>query len=269
MNPFLKRYRLFLGATVVASLLLVPILGNADVTMTRLEEHGPGVWIKISGTISQADAVKFKEIRNLLRPQFDVVEVELDTQGGDVLAALEIGELVRNDWLWTVASDAPNYECASVCVFILAAGAVRIAGTESKIGIHRPQFDEKLFAGLDQSHAKTKYDELSQLVQAFLSKMGMSDQLFIEMMKVPSNEIRMLSYDELEAFSLVGQAPGYEEWTTARNAAKYADEKMIKFDAWLAREAEFMNGCRASGQSFEACAAAERNRGDPNPLFEK
>lgn len=96
-------------------------------------------------------------------------------------------------------------EIMSACVLILAAGAVRIVGHDSRVGIHRPYFDQVLFAGLDRSQAKAKYDALSQSVAAYLAKMGMSDRLHQDMMKVPSNESRLLSYDDMKAFNLSGE----------------------------------------------------------------
>jgi hypothetical protein len=247
--------------------LCVPI--QAGVEVTRLDKQGRFASIEIKGEISRIDAEKFERLIGIIRPRFDVVEVELNSPGGDVLAAMDVGEVVRREWLWTTVEDDPGTECASACALIFAAGAVRIAGDRSKIGIHRPYFGQRYFAGLDREHARDRYDQLAHRVQNYLSKMGMSDRLYTEMMKISSQQIRVLTYTELEDFSLVGRDPGYEEWTRARSVAKYGEKAMKKWDAWFARSTAFVNQCLASGRSIEACAAADDRRHDPNPLAGK
>lgn len=259
IQPFVIVFGLLCGFTNPA---------YADVSVANLDDKGRFARIEITGEISRSDVKTFANIVGVLSPRFEVVDVELNSPGGDVLAAMEIGNLVRKEWMWTTAPDDPGTECASACVFIFAAGARRIAGSESKIGIHRPHFEEQLFSGLDRDHAQVKYDQLSQSVQAYLAKMGMSGQLFIEMMRVPSNKIRMLSYQELNGFSLVGEDPGYDEWVRAKNVAKYGEQKMKEFDAWLDRRDPFVTQCQSSGRSVLDCNA-EFDRRYPNPVFTK
>lgn len=143
---------------------------------------------------------------------FETVTANLDSPGGDVLAAIEIGDIVRGNWIWTIVDN--NTQCSSACVFILAAGAERCAG-ESSVRIHRPHFDAKLFGQLGQSQAKAKYDGLIDGVRQYLSRMGMSEQLFQAMMAVRSDDARTLTIAEMKAMNLVGEDPGYVEWMRA------------------------------------------------------
>jgi hypothetical protein len=99
--------------------------------------------------------------------------------------------------------------------------------------------------------------------------MGMSERLYQEMMKVPSNRIRPLSYNETEAFNLSGEDPGYSEWRRARNVAKHGEAKMKEFDAWLIRQKDFVARCMGSSSGVELSLRCDKEFQSkfPNPLF--
>jgi len=229
--------RILLAATTVALCCnFASTAHSANITIRNGTIHYDGAigliddkaseLIDLEGEISRSDVTKFAQLVRVVRSRQDKNwSVRLNSPGGDVLAAMEIGEMVRKEWMWTIASrswaglqaaDEPDM-CASACVFILAAGPVRIAD-ESSVGIHRPYFDEQMFAGLDRYQAQAKYDLLSQLVRTYLNKMGMPDQLYLEMMKTPSNKIKMLTEEETKSFSLEGVDPAYQEWRSAKRA---------------------------------------------------
>lgn len=246
---------------------------RADVAITFLDDQLRLARVELAGKITKADVGKFAQLVALIRPSFEVVQVDLDSPGGDVFAAMQIGEIVRRDWLWTsVSGELAAKGCMSACVLVLAAGATRIVGSDSRVGIHRPYFDQVLFAGLDRAQAKAKYDALSQSVAAYLAKMGMSERLNQEMMKVPSSGIRLLSYDEVEAFGLSGEDAGYSEWNRAKSVAKHGEAKMKEFDAWLVRSKEYLSRCTRSSSKFDEklwlrCSEEFSSR-FPNPLFQ-
>jgi len=217
--------RILLAATTVA--LCCNFASSAHSANVAIRDKASGL-IDLDGEILRSDVPKFAELLRVVRSRQDRPwSVRLNSPGGDVLAAIEIGEMVRKEWMWTIArrsraevldADEPPNICASACVLILAAGAVRIAD-EGSVGIHRPYFDEHLFAGLDRYQAQAKYDQLSQLVRAYLNKMGMPGQLYLEMMKTPSNKIKMPSEEETKNFSLEGVDPAYQEWRRAKRVA--------------------------------------------------
>ena len=208
--------------------------------------------LQLAATISKDDVSRFAELaeRIVASGRTDVVtELGLNSPGGDVMAALAIGEIVRKDWIFTQVYD--DAECASACVLILAAGAHRMVGERSTVAIHRPYFEPKFFRGLDQAHAKAKYDELAASVRAYLSNMGMSDQLFLEMMKVSSRDVRTLSDTEMETLNLLGSDPGYDEWLRARNVAKYGEALWRQYEDWVQRETAYGQACVATRPQSE------------------
>lgn len=186
----------------------------AEVRVTRLDEQLRFADVVISGRIMQADVEQFRKLSAFLVSQFGVVTANLNSPGGDVLAAIAIGNIVRDNWIWTVIDD--NDECSSACVLVFAAGAQRLAGDRSVVRIHRPHFDAALFGQLGRGQAKANYDGLIDEVKGYLSRMGMSDQLFQAMMVVRSDDARTLTLSEMKAFNMVGEDPGYAEWMRAK-----------------------------------------------------
>jgi hypothetical protein len=97
--------------------------------------------------------------------------------------------------------------------------------------------------------------------------MGMSEQVFLEMMKVPSNRLRRLGYQEMESMALIGEDPGYEEWIRAKGLSRYGEKGLGSLDAWRERSFTFFHDCVAFGRELYECAV-ETDRQYPNPLKE-
>jgi hypothetical protein len=102
--------------------------------------------------------------------------------------------------------------------------------------------------------------------------MGMPDQLFHEMMKVPSSKIKMLSVQEIKNFSLDGVDPAYWEWNKARGMARWGEQKFKEYEDWADRLDAFVDRCVASapknidvGQRSMGCYD-EFLRRYPNPV---
>jgi len=97
-------------------------------------------YVSIAGTIGKDDVRKLRALiaHTGQKPiPIDLV-VSLDSDGGDMEAAMEIGRLIRTKRAWTmVAGDrGRDSACASACVLILCAGSHRVSG--GRVGIHRP-----------------------------------------------------------------------------------------------------------------------------------
>ena len=248
---------------------LLPMLGaRADVAF-----HGTYktevAHIFIYGVISESDVAKFLEMEKPLRAKYDNILVRLDSPGGDVLAAMKIGEIIRADWLWTLVDD--DAKCLSACVFLLAAGGNRGAGDRGPVAIHRPFFLPEYFSSLNQNQAKEKYDELTANVKSYLSKMVMSDDLFNAMMQVSSGEGRVLSSVEMKHMNLIGEDPGYAEWLRAKNVAKYGEKTWVQFEAWVKQNNAYIQRCIALKSNVDeetALVACDKEfRGQyPSPL---
>jgi hypothetical protein len=183
--------------TVLLLLAAVASPASAEVHLCGTDDHGGGdhgfMHVCISGEITNADVERFKFVADVADHWSNVTTVSLDSEGGSVTAAMAIDDIIRKKWFWTDVEDS-GQKCYSACVLILAAGAIRIAGSGSVVGIHRPYFDPIQFADLTREQAQLKYSELTDLERGYLTSMGMSDRLFAAMMAVPSGQMRTLSY---------------------------------------------------------------------------
>jgi hypothetical protein len=135
----------------------------------------------------------------------------LDSQGGDVVGAINIGNKIRENgfdtcleskYLRVKANSGKQSEvflsdpvCASACVLALAGGVNRQIGENAKIGLHQ-------FLGV---HWKTG-DSTSLLtttaLAGYLEFMGINRRLLDIALSFPLNEIYWLSTQEITQLNL-------------------------------------------------------------------
>jgi hypothetical protein len=92
---------------------------TADVRVSHLHDKGRFADINLRGEITRADVEQFRKFATFLGQHFETVTANLDSSGGDLLAAIEIGSIVRDNWIWTAVED--NTECSSASLSLLLA----------------------------------------------------------------------------------------------------------------------------------------------------
>lgn len=138
--------------------------------------------------------------------------VLLNSQGGDGLAAIEVGRLLREAHAHVFVTD----KCASACVFILMGGVVRQA-PELSIGIHKARLtgiSKKTGARVEinaDANPKTAaiLAEGNRKLQDYVKDMGMSKAFFEQMEATPVNRIRWLSRIEARELDIIGIEEDY------------------------------------------------------------
>lgn len=161
----------------------------------------------------------------------------INSPGGDALEAMLVGKIMsEQNWKVIIRgedSDIINAKCYSACVLILAAAthrdpadAVRTSkelnawlavewnsrrgarrnyrppeiNEDTSIGIHR-----LFIAGSDASsiaELQLDLDDVVQMVGDYLATHGVSRSLANDMMAIPSNDIRILTIDEVNRYGL-------------------------------------------------------------------
>lgn len=96
----MKVTRVALAAMSVMLLCNLPRAAHSDVRVTSTDGRGHYARIEITGVISKSDVSHFAMVVGIMRPLAEILDVELNSPGGDVLAAMAIGELVRKEWMW-------------------------------------------------------------------------------------------------------------------------------------------------------------------------
>jgi hypothetical protein len=170
--------------------------------------------VEIHGPIDKAVASQAVKLIRSIRPDVDELTVFLNSRGGDVLAAIELGEEVRKQWAWTAVDD--DGECVGACVLVLAAGVRRTSASE-KVGLQRLNFEHRELVSTSRDRVKQNYAALARSVEAYLARMGMPKKLFQEMSQQPSERVLLLDARRLKALGLDGTDPAYEQWLRANN----------------------------------------------------
>ena len=152
--------RLFRGAcaAVVAALSAAPV--SAAIRHSTLEGGVEGVYI--TGEIALGDDAVFRDITK----RFPDAVVFLESPGGTVIPALEIGRLVRERGYRTVVLAGGT--CASSCALIWLAGTQRYLAPGGRVGFHASstQDDEGRLVESGLSNAFVGY---------YLSKLELSE----------------------------------------------------------------------------------------------
>lgn len=160
----------------------------------------------------------------------------LDSEGGDGLAAMEIGRMARAARAHVFVTG----RCASACTLILAGGVVRAAPAGS-VGIHRGRIERSAGA---PSSAPSADDETRRqllataeaLMKEYLEEMGVP-RLYRAMQAVPSNLSRWPDAAELDALGLTGIDARWRDSELPALAAHYGIDAQT-FAACAARVPE-------------------------------
>jgi hypothetical protein len=188
---------------------------------------GPShVFVELRGSIDGRQADTVEALARILTAQERIqwsldqagsaAWVFLESDGGDLSAAMRIGRTLRN--LNATVWIRRGSRCRSACVLMLAAGARREVSGE--VGVHRPYFGD-LPPRLSASGAAKLVRDLDSSILAYLDEMNVPRALLDRMKAVPPETMHRLSPDELGRFMLTGSDPVYDERVVARLAHTY------------------------------------------------
>lgn len=169
--------------------------------------------VYLVGAIKEDDDRQFGRV--LKTNDSKIVFVDINSEGGNVEAAIKIGRIIRREALNVIVGN--NAQCASACIYILASGVNRIIHENARVIIHRPFIDGEL------SH-RTGYDDtykrIVRITREYFTEMNIPIELVDRMMAIPPYEARELSRAELKQYMLDGADPGYEQKELSLEAKK-------------------------------------------------
>jgi hypothetical protein len=173
------------------------------------QTHACQLRAKLVGKISAQDATRMLQtIEQLHRKatndkwDFDQPYVSLNTLGGDVAAAMEIGRLLRKEQ--ASVSIEPGAVCYSACVLILAGAVER--NVRGKVGIHRPYFETPA-APVSPDKIRDLYHSMLEKMRSYLRDMDVSEQLADAMLRIEPENMRVLDTVALNAYGLTPEDP--------------------------------------------------------------
>ncbi|QWD61821.1 ATP-dependent Clp protease proteolytic subunit [Polynucleobacter sp. MWH-UH25E] len=138
--------------------------------------------------------------------------VLLDSPGGDGIAAMKIGEILRANKAHVFVTG----QCASACIFVLASGVVRAAPAYT-VGIHRGRITKsdanaKILEEIDvktNPQAREMLERFEKAVPVYFAQMGMPPDLFQAMQSHQFKGVYRLSTEEITFYGLSGFEQNY------------------------------------------------------------
>lgn len=163
----------------------------------------------LSGEIKTGDARAVEAMVQINLPFLGYLS--LNSNGGSVDEAMQIGRVARRYYLKTVAplkiaerilwfhsgftEEAPGAICASACFFAWLGGANRVGNV---LGIHRPFPPAKEMQKLSPAEAGRLYRDLSAKILAYFTEMDAAPHWLSDMMKIPSDDLYVIPEEQIE-----------------------------------------------------------------------
>lgn len=119
----------------------------------------------------------------------------LDSQGGNLLESLMMGDVVRKAGLATTVREGGA--CASACVYAFLGGVERTVGSSGRIGVHQ------VAAGGPGALTASDSQWLMSMVAVHLSRMCGGMDLLIPALRTRPQDMHWLSAHELTRYGVV------------------------------------------------------------------
>jgi hypothetical protein len=170
----------FLTGGIISALFLAATLtAQAEVRIDQSAE----AWVELSifGTITEADAKTFEPLyRHDL--EYKNAFIELNSEGGSVSSAMQIGRIIRKyDGTTTIPK---NGKCYGSCALIFIAGVVRI--NSGQLGLHRPYFTD---APQSREIIEKQVPLMLSMVKSYITEMGLSDDFYQQMVNTDPSKV--------------------------------------------------------------------------------
>jgi hypothetical protein len=209
--------------------------------------QGPREYIFADGYICSDTDKNFQDFLKKNPPKTPNTTVVLNSGGGDLAAGMRMGLVIREQKLWTqVGSEfplmipenenikpeavpylsepaAPPFagNCASACTLTFMGGVNRTINYASNYGVHQ-------FEAADEnpnSQTQSQTEAAAAAIVAYLSKMGVSPNYMVYMVKKTGNDVTNLTMAELQQLNIVTP-----RWQTKWQITTLGDQSGFSLD---------------------------------------
>jgi hypothetical protein len=174
------------------------------------------------------------------------LNVIINSLGGNPTVAMQIGRLIRKD-NGNIIIDK-NKDCLSSCIFVLI-GAIERHWNGGRIGIHRLYLNPDVNNANttpNSSEIKTTINKLVAEAIAYVDEMNVPRRIIDDMMAIPSDDIKMLSADDLLHYGVLPLDPYVQE---AREIAKAKTMGISHFE-YLSRRKHAREACGVADNPY-------------------
>jgi hypothetical protein len=167
-----------LNAMQIIVLIALTAGSSADGATITVEPTSDGkpTLVRIDGDLESNDGDQFRAKTSFLSKAI----ISFRSNGGSVVAGIQIGEAIRSKGFTTVVAGAAR--CASACAIAWLGGTPRLMSTEARIGFH---------AAYNKTGQETGVG--NALIGAYLNKIGLPYSAVIYITQAPPNSMTWLS----------------------------------------------------------------------------
>jgi ATP-dependent protease ClpP protease subunit len=138
-------------------------------------------------------------VRHALHREVDF-HVDVDSQGGELFATLEIGRIMRAEG--ASISVGPGAACISACVFLLMGAIERTISGDARVGIHRPSLQAPQEGGPRQASEDEIVAAMFEQLVLYAQQMNVPRTIIDALMVVPPDRVEPLSASELATYGI-------------------------------------------------------------------
>jgi hypothetical protein len=212
----------------VVSALVVSV-GSSAQAEVRIDRSAEAfIELSILETITERDAETFAGLSREL--EYKNAFINLNSQGGNVFAAMKIGRLIRKYDASTTVEDGAK--CFSSCALIFIAGVQR--QNNGQLGLRRPYFAAAPQSG---ETIEQQIPLMLSMVKGYISEMGVTDDFYYRMVNTATSKVEVYNGKEIEKFIPVVD-PVYQEIETSSQARRYGVTTLE-----MRKRLEDMRGC--------------------------
>jgi len=220
----------WLSVALLSSLWCLSSPSAASEGALRISLVPPGVYEIASGTNAWhvyldgvIDPGAYKRVeREISRISNSVIEVYLNSPGGDFLTGIHLGRLFREKSAWThigrqgTGGMPDTGECYSACAMAYLGGYYRFGKNGSKYGVHRTW----------KKSAPTESDlDMGQIISAatsaYIREMGADGKLLDLIVSAGKNELYLLSEVEQKTLRVTNEGRAPAEWSLQLSQGLY------------------------------------------------
>lgn len=219
-------------------------------------------WTQAEGEITAETPHRFREFLENHSVGYSLV---LNSDGGDLAAGVELGEIFRKEGVRvTVGRTIPLPEggpgrsqsvvegarCLSACAYAFLGGSIRQIEEDGLLGFH--QFaDETLepgqtivTSGLEETIASAREQFVTGFLVDYINRMGISPELYPLAAAAPPDGFHMVSQGEAVRLKIDNSADGAETWT----AVPFGDRGLVAEIVTITLQRKLRLYCTSDGR---------------------
>ena len=212
-------------ARLLVFLLLLVVLPARAMEFTlkplNLGAAGQVEALHLEGAVKEGDGQRLQQFLASLHPSAEqtTIWLSLNSEGGSVRETLTMARLIRSRGF--IAHVPTESRCISACLFLYAAGLVRVPGLTAanspfkpNIGIHRAFISRDFLARLSLSQAQDLTRAMYQSLERAFREFDIPPAIYQNALMTSSSQVRWLT--EAETRSLGTYPAWFDEYLLAR-----------------------------------------------------